>query len=159
MILVSTSFDPRFRAWSLIVDIYALLMPKFIASFNSLGISMSHYDVLVNLQIYEEMRMSELADRCVISFSRVSRVVDELEPRGLLERKPDPDDGRAVLVAITPAGAEHISAANRQHSKDVRAYFSAHLTDEQAAALSDALEAVMAGHGRTPSPTELTIKD
>ena len=158
MFLVNTSFDPRFRAWSLIVDIYALLMPKFIASFNTLGISMSHYDVLVNLQIYEEMRMSELADRCVISFSRVSRVVDELEQRGLLKRKPDPDDGRAMLVAITPAGAEHISAANRQHAEDVRAYFSSHLTDEQAVALSDALEAVMAGHGRLPSPTEPMFK-
>lgn len=142
----------------MIVDIYALLMPKYIDSFNELGISMSHYDVLVNLQIFKEMRMSQLADRCVISFSRVSRVVDELEPRGLLERRPDPDDGRAVLVAITPAGAKHIRDASRQHAKDVSDHFSAHLTDEQAAALSDALEAVMAGHGRVPSPVEAIRK-
>lgn len=140
------------------MDIYALLMPKYIESFNELGISMSHYDVLVNLQIFKEMRMSQLADRCVISFSRVSRVVDELEPRGLLERKADPDDGRAVLVAITPAGAKHIRAASRQHAQDVSDYFSAYLTDDQALALSDALESVMAGHGRLPSPVDAISK-
>lgn len=155
---MNKSTDQRFPAWSLIIDVYALLMPKFIASFNELGISMSHYDVLVNLLIYKEMRMSQLGDRCVISFSRVSRVVDELEPRGLLKRKPDPDDGRAVLVTITPAGAEHIRAASRQHAKDVMDYFGAHLTDEQAAELSDALQAVMAGHGRIPSPTKPMFK-
>ena len=142
----------------MIVDVYALLMPKFIASMNELGISMSHFDVLVNLLIYKEMRMSELAERCVISFSRVSRVVDELEPRGFLERKPDPDDGRAVLVAITPAGAKHIRAANRQHAKDIMEHFGAHLTEELAIELSDALLAVMTGHGRIPSPTEPMFK-
>ncbi len=156
---MSISKDPRFRAWSLVVDVYALLMPKFTASFDELGISMSHFDVLVNLLIYKEMRMSQLAERCVISFSRVSRVVDELEPRGLIERKPDPEDGRVVLVAITPAGAKHIRAANRQHAKDIVDHFGVHLTDEQAVELIDALEAVMAGHGRLPSPTEPMFED
>lgn len=154
MDLMTTSEEVQFRAWSLIIDIYALLMPIFTERLAGLGVSMSHYDVLVNLLIFNEMRMSDLAKRTVISFSRVSRVVDELEPLGLLERKPDPRDGRAVLVALTPAGADHIREASRTHATDVIEHFGRHLTREQARNLIDALETVMAAHDRAPSPTE-----
>ena len=148
--------DPGFRAWSLIVDIEALLMPIFAKQLSAVGMSMSYFDVLVNLLIAKnnEARMSDLAERTVISFSRVSRVVDELENQGLVERKPDPVDGRAVIVKLTPAGRGHLQEAVKVHAIDVRDQFAAHLTERQARAVVDALETVLKIHGRTPSPTE-----
>jgi len=151
------SRDSGFRAWSLIVDIDALLNPIYAKSFGELGMSMSYFDVLVNLLIAEnnEVRMSHLAERTVISFSRVSRVIDELEEQGLVERNPDPSDGRAVLIELTPSGREHLREAVRIHARDVLENFSAHLGDAQALAVIDALETVMRAHGRVASPTEV----
>lgn len=153
---MNTSRDVRFRAWSLIVDTSALLMPIFAEQLATVGMSMSYFDVLVNLLIAQdnEMRMGYLAERTVISFSRVSRVVDELEQKGLVQRAPDPDDGRAVIIKLTPEGREHLQTAVKVHAKDVQEHFSAHLSDRQAQAVLDALETVMRAHGRTASPTE-----
>lgn len=152
-----TSRETGFRAWSLIVDVEALLNPIYAKSFSELGISMSYFDVLVNLLIAKdnEARMSYLAERTVISFSRVSRVVDELEGQGLVERNPDPTDGRAVLIKLTPAGRGHLREAVKIHSRDVQENFSAYLKKEQALAVIDALETVMRAHGRVTSPTEV----
>ncbi len=150
-----TSNDPGFRAWSLIVDVWALLSPIFAQNLGEIGMSMSSFDVLVNLLIADnnEARMSDLAERTVISFSRVSRVVDDLEEQGFVERRPDPKDGRAVIIKLTPAGRRHLRQAVRVHVRDVQETFSAHLSEEQALAVIDALDAVMGAHGRVPSAT------
>lgn len=51
-------------------------------------------------------RMSELADYLGLDKSTISGLVDRAEKRGLLQRGPNPDDGRAVDVFLTPAGAQ-----------------------------------------------------
>lgn len=53
----------------------------------------------------EPVRMSELADRLRIARRSATSVVDELVERGLAVREVDPDDRRAVLVAVAPDGA------------------------------------------------------
>ena len=50
------------------------------------------------------LRMQDLALRTVVSRTRVSRIVSELEERGLVDRAIDPSDGRASVVTITGAG-------------------------------------------------------
>jgi len=52
------------------------------------------------------MRISELAERLEIVPRSATTVVDMLEQAGLLERRKDPDDRRAVLAALTVAGHE-----------------------------------------------------
>lgn len=47
--------------------------------------------------------MQDLKRRVELSRSRVSRLVDDLEPEGLVERSPDPSDGRATLAWLTPS--------------------------------------------------------
>ncbi len=150
------STDSRFRAWSLIIDSYALLMPRFGKELEEeVGMSLSWFDVLVNLVIASDnqMRMGDLAERTVISFSRVSRVVDELARRGLVERLPDAQDRRAVIVKLTPAGRKLQLKAARIHARGIQEYFGSHLTEQQAESIVAALEAVLSAHGRTPSPT------
>jgi DNA-binding MarR family transcriptional regulator len=56
-------------------------------------------------------RQGELADRALLDPSTVSRYVGQLVRTGLVERRPDPEDGRAVLLAATDAGrtlADHV---------------------------------------------------
>ncbi len=50
------------------------------------------------------VRMSELADYLGLDKSTISGLVDRAERRGLLQRGPNPDDGRAVDVFLMPGG-------------------------------------------------------
>lgn len=61
------------------------------------------YPLLFNLA-GEPVRISTLAERVHTEMSTVSRAVAGLERAGLLHRIPDPADGRAHLVTLTPEG-------------------------------------------------------
>jgi DNA-binding MarR family transcriptional regulator len=50
------------------------------------------------------LRLGVLADRIGTSDSAATRAVDVLAGHSLVERQPDPADGRAILIAATPAG-------------------------------------------------------
>src|SRR3712207_9479923 len=70
------------------------------------GISHAYYEVLVALSETEGrmMRMSELADRCLSSRSRLSHAVSRLEERGWVRRRVCPEDGRGQLAVLTDDG-------------------------------------------------------
>jgi DNA-binding MarR family transcriptional regulator len=57
------------------------------------------------------MTMRELATLLAVDAPYTTVVVDDLESRGLVERRPDPDDRRRKIVAVTPAGRRVASQA------------------------------------------------
>ena len=56
------------------------------------------------------MRLSELSGHLHIAARSATEVVDDLETRGLVERRPDPGDRRATLVEVTEQGAGVLDA-------------------------------------------------
>jgi DNA-binding MarR family transcriptional regulator len=66
-------------------------------------------------------RISELADYMGLDKSTVSGLVDRAEKRGLLQRGPNPDDGRAVDVYLTPDGARLAEQAADQVARALAA--------------------------------------
>ncbi len=56
------------------------------------------------------MRLSELSDRLRIAPRSATEVVDALESRGLVQRRPDPGDRRATLVEVTDDGGGVLDA-------------------------------------------------
>lgn len=60
--------------------------------------------LLMQLVTYGPRRQGELAEVAVLDASTVSRYVGQLVRAGLVERRPDPGDGRAVQLVATPAG-------------------------------------------------------
>ncbi|MFI6344306.1 MarR family winged helix-turn-helix transcriptional regulator [Streptomyces sp. NPDC050560] len=68
------------------------------------GVDRQTYPVLSGLARLGPQSAARLADEVGIDRSGASRYADRLEAAGLLERGPDPDDGRATLLALTPAG-------------------------------------------------------
>jgi DNA-binding MarR family transcriptional regulator len=63
-----------------------------------------------------EMRLNHLSEHLRIVPRSTTEVVDALEERGLVERRPDPTDRRAIRVALTDLGAamsEEIAKARR----------------------------------------------
>jgi DNA-binding MarR family transcriptional regulator len=81
-------------------------------------------------------RITELAAREGISQPGVTQLVNRLEERGWVERRTDPDDRRAVLVALTAAGSDALET--------VRGEFRALLHEEMASLDDDEVETLAA---------------
>ena len=76
------------------------------------GLTMARAKVLRSLHEQGPTRQSVLAADFGLSPHSITDIVDGLERLGLAERRPDPDDRRAKLVAITNAGEASLDVAN-----------------------------------------------
>ncbi len=70
-----------------------------------------HLQIIGNMVGVEGIRLTELAGRAALSLAACSELVNELESLGLLERKPDPSDGRAKLITPTERGRMLLDAS------------------------------------------------
>jgi DNA-binding MarR family transcriptional regulator len=68
--------------------------------------------------------MSVLGDELFVTPRNVTVLVDALEANGLVRRHPHPTDRRAILVELTPQGAETCAAMYTQHAEAVSELFS-----------------------------------
>ena len=79
-----------------------------------LGLNMMRYNALSTLRFSPEGRpMGRVAWGLMIHPATVTAVIDHLEKAGLVERRPHPDDRRAILVVITKRGVEVADEATR----------------------------------------------
>src|SRR5215204_1918895 len=86
-------------------------------------------------------RLSVLADRAQIAKQTATALVDKLERAGYVERVPDPSDGRARLVRLTPRAEAAIPVARAEEDR-IEAEWRAHLGDELMDQLRQALTAL-----------------
>ena len=121
------------------------------------GISHAYYEILVQLSETEgrSLRMSELADRCLSSRSRLSHAVSRLEERGWVRRQVCEDDGRGQLAVLTDDGFAALEAAAPVHVESVRRHLFDQLTPEQVEHVRDFGETLLRhlDPGRTRPPT------
>jgi DNA-binding MarR family transcriptional regulator len=82
------------------------------------GLAFAEYSVLRILQAEPRRQLSpsRLAERIVRTTGAVTKLVDRLESAGLVERRPDESDGRAVQVQLTATGGRLASAASRSYT-------------------------------------------
>ena len=69
------------------------------------------YKVFTTIVRRESITLSALADTLMSDKGQISRTVRELEQLGLVQRTPDPADGRSSLLSPTPEGLERLAAA------------------------------------------------
>ncbi len=93
-------------------------------------LAVNEYDVLFTLSRCPSgwLRLNELNDNVLLSQSSLSRLVERLEKRGLLERMPAPQDGRGVLLKLTDAGRDLQKQIGREHVRDISALITPALT-------------------------------
>lgn len=108
------------EAWESLMTAHARLSSDFSARPIWREASMREYDVLYTLvKRGEAMRLCDLQEKALLSQPGLSRMVDRLVTRGLLVRKTDPGDGRAVLVELSEEGARVQREVGQAHGRDV----------------------------------------
>jgi DNA-binding MarR family transcriptional regulator len=117
------------------------------------GISHAYYEILVALSETpgRMMRMSELADRCLSSRSRLSHAVSRLEERGWVRRQVCAEDGRGQLAVLTDEGFAALEAAAPVHVESVRTHLFDQLTPQQVENMRDIGETLLR-HLDPPTP-------
>lgn len=83
-------------------------------------------------------RLSVLADRAQIAKQTATALVDKLERAGYVVRVPDPSDGRARLVRLTPRAEAALPVARAEEAR-IEAEWAAHLGTRRMRQLREAL--------------------
>jgi DNA-binding MarR family transcriptional regulator len=105
------------------------------------GLSLARTKVLLHLRERGPVRQSVLAADFGLSPHSITDIVDGLERLGMAERRPDPTDRRAKLVAITDAGQAGLDVANVTRQRLLTGIFGA-LSEEDRASLLRLLDSL-----------------
>jgi DNA-binding MarR family transcriptional regulator len=108
---------------------------------------LTHFEYFVLAMLSETpdrtLRMTSLAMRTNATLPRLSHVVRRLEDRGLVERFPCPQDGRATNARLTEAGWTKVVATAPGHVENVRQHVLDALDAEQVRQLAAITEAIL----------------
>ncbi len=105
------------------------------------GIRPAHLQVFGSIKA-DGSRLTELAESSGLSLSAMAELVDDLQALGYLERRPDPDDGRAKLVCLTAAGRSAIGEGRRLIAA-IEADWGVALGERRFAELCDSLQSLL----------------
>lgn len=102
------------------------------------GLSLSALELLARLAAADNrsLHLTALAGASGLSLSRVSRIIDALERRGLVARLACPNDARAVHAQLSDAGLKLVLDAQSTHFASVQAAFFDQLDDDEIATLA-----------------------
>jgi DNA-binding MarR family transcriptional regulator len=145
-------------AWEALLTAHATLMKRFAAEDIWADVTMREYDVLYTLsKCAGSLRLSELNRHVLLSQPALSRLVDRLAERGLIERCADPADGRGVRLSLTGAGRAVQRDIGRRHARDVARAMTARLDPAELARL-EAICLKLAGQPAVPMAADDTAK-
>lgn len=114
------------------------------------GLLLADNEALINLEL-QPMRMSDIAERLVLSRGGTTKVIDRLEELGHVTRRQDPDDRRATLVEITESGRKARADARAVVDRRLEQLWSRHISDDEAGTIVQVMERVLdASHGAKP---------
>lgn len=133
--------DPRLAAWSAFLRAHARIVRELETELQAeQRMALTDYDVLVQLANAEDrrLRMSELADRLLLSRSGATRLVDRLVAQGLVERVMCDVDRRGQWASLTDAGVDRLRQASPTHLRGVAEHFLDLLSADELAALERA---------------------
>jgi DNA-binding MarR family transcriptional regulator len=117
---------------------------QLVEAFEPTGLGMYHHAVLALLHEEPRGTQATIADALGLDRSHLVGVLDELEEKGLVERRRDPDDRRRQMVSLTPKGEQALTRL-RTLAKEVDDAFLEPLTPSERKTLRSLL-ARLAGH-------------
>ena len=148
------SFTPaQFGAWRGLLRIHSVVFRALDrALLADHGFGIDAYGVLITLVTAPggALPIGELGERRNLSPSGVSRSVDRLAKIDLVERRTNPDDGRSLLVALTPQGLARLRAAQVTHHAVARKLLLDRLDERDLQRLGELWEKAMPGSVSSP---------
>ncbi len=103
----------QYSTYSFLLDRTARRVKQFAQyQFNcrQFGITVDQWAILKNLNQYADLSQKELAEYCGKDQPTLTRIVDLLVGKQLVERRANPNDRRSFVVHLTPAGEQKIAA-------------------------------------------------
>lgn len=122
---------PAIQMLRALVEAYDAVMAIDTRQIRSYGISQSEFDCLCWLGVAGEMRMCDLAERSLLTKSRVTQVIGLLEQKKLVRRQRSPESDREVLTTLTDEGQTLFEKVYPRHAEFTQAQFAAKLKPEE----------------------------
>lgn len=99
-----------------VMRVEQLLLSRYDGLLADLGLTFSRYEALVLLSFSREgqLPMSKVGERLMVHPTSATHTVQRLEAQGFVVRRPNPDDGRGTLAAITADGRAVLERATRR---------------------------------------------
>ena len=107
---------PAMHAVTSLMRVQQLVLGRLDALLKPHGLTFARYEALVLLVFSSrgELPLGKMGERLQVHPTSITSIVQRLEAAGLVTRRPHPDDGRAVLCAITDRGREVVEAATAE---------------------------------------------
>jgi DNA-binding MarR family transcriptional regulator len=104
---------PQMHAVTSLMRVQQLVLGRLDAILKPHGLTFARYEALVLLVFSSRgsLPLGKMGERLQVHPTSVTSIVDRLEAAALVVRRPHPDDGRAVLAEITPAGRKVVESA------------------------------------------------
>jgi DNA-binding MarR family transcriptional regulator len=101
------------RVATSVMRVQQLLLARYDAVLRPYGITFARYEALVLLRFSRTgaLPLKIMGARLMVHPTSVTNIVDRLVSAGLVERLPNPADGRGVLATLTDAGREVVERA------------------------------------------------
>jgi DNA-binding MarR family transcriptional regulator len=124
----------QLEVWRAFLRAHAVIIRRLEADLvDRHGLPLAWYDVLARLVEADDhrLRMSELADRVMLSPSGLTRLVDRMVDAGLVCREVSERDARGFYAVLTDAGYEKLRSATGTHLRGIRDYVLSRYTDTE----------------------------
>jgi len=126
-------------AWEALFRAQVSVMRELTECFPTSEISFNEYDVLFNLSNQPERRarIRDLTRHLLLTQPSISRLVDRLASKGIVEKSSDPGDGRGIIVAMTDEGYDLYRRTAVSHATAIRRRVGGVLADDELTALTE----------------------
>ena len=141
----------EFTVWAGFVQTHAAMARELDADLRAAhGLPLTDFEILLWLanRPCERMRMAALADTVLLSPSGLSRAVERLETRGLVQRIPCTEDRRGSYAALTETGVDLVRSARATHAVGIRRRFLDRLTPTETKLLAAIWNRLLVGTER-----------
>lgn len=125
---------------------------SFARQLSDQGVSVAEW-VLLRLVLAGEGQPTALARQMGMTKGAISKLADRLVARGLVERRADPQDGRAQLLRLTEAGAALVPLLAAMADTNDAAFFGV-LAEEERATLKALIQMMADRHGLSETPVD-----
>jgi DNA-binding MarR family transcriptional regulator len=136
----------RSSLWRLFLTAQVKLRDRIESKLDQAGLpSLEWYDVLYTLKEAPEqrLRLSELAEKVLLTRSNLTRLVDRLENAGLLQRVSCPSDRRGTFAVLTESGFAMQEQMWSIYAEGIVEYFASQINDEEVEVLQQVLQRML----------------